>query len=214
MPAAKICGLTEPLSLDAALAGGARFIGLVFHPKSPRALPLSRAVPLAERARGRAEIVAVTVDASEPDLEAIHAALKPDWIQLHGSESPARAAAAARVARVIKALPVSAAADLAAAASFDGVADMLLFDAKPPPGAERPGGHGAAFDWRLLAGRSFSRPWFLSGGLTPGNVAEAAAISGARFVDASSGLEHAPGLKDPALIAAFLAAANSFEPAS
>ncbi|NWG54085.1 MAG: phosphoribosylanthranilate isomerase [Hydrogenophilaceae bacterium] len=212
---AKICGVSDRPALDAALAGNARFIGLVFFAPSPRHLAdRAKAAALAAHARSRAEIVAVTVNATDGELSAIAAAVAPDWVQLHGAEPPARVAAARRFARkgVIKALPVATAADLAAAAAYEPVADMLLFDAKAPATADRPGGLGAAFDWKLLAGRSFSRPWFLSGGLTPENVAAAAAISGARLVDASSGLESAPGLKDPTRIAAFLAACAQSEP--
>ncbi|MGE0045702.1 MAG: phosphoribosylanthranilate isomerase [Hyphomonadaceae bacterium] len=215
MPAAKICGLSDRSGLDAALAGGARYVGFVVFPKSPRHIDPAGAASLAAHARGRAETVAVLVNPSDADLAAL-TPLAPDWIQLHGHESPARVAEARRHARkgVIRALQVSAAADLDAARAYEPAADMLLFDAKAPAGADRPGGHGAAFDWRILAGRRFSRPWFLSGGLTPENVAEAARISHAPLVDVSSGVEAAPGLKDPARIAAFLAAAHStLEPA-
>lgn len=205
---AKICGVRDRTAIDAALHSGARYIGFVVFPKSPRHIQLDQAASLRVHVGDRAALVAVTVDAAEDQLAAIRASIAPDWIQLHGSEPPARVAAAKRYARkgVIKALPIGAAADVAAAAAYEPVADMLLFDAKAPAGADRPGGLGAAFDWRLLHGRSFARPWFLSGGLTPENVAEAARISGARLVDASSGLESAPGLKDPARITAFLAA--------
>ncbi|MGE0827904.1 MAG: phosphoribosylanthranilate isomerase [Hyphomonadaceae bacterium] len=208
MPNVKICGVTRPEAVDAALAGGARFIGLVFFPKSPRHVSLESAAALAARARGRAEIAAVTVNASDAELAAIAKAVQPDWIQLHGDESVARTAAARAFGKVIKAIAVSGRADLDAAAAFEPAADMLLFDAKAPAGADRPGGLGAAFDWKLLEGRRFSRPWMLSGGLTPENVGEAIRASGADFVDASSSLESAPGLKDPARIAAFLAAAH------
>jgi len=209
MPQAKICGLSDERALDAALAGGARYVGFVFFPKSPRHLAdLDKARALAARARGHAEIVAVTVNPDDALLKTLTGAIRPDWIQLHGDESPARAAQIRTLtgANIIKALPVATAPDLAQSAAYEPVVDMLLFDAKAPAAADRPGGLGAAFDWRLLEGRKFARPWFLSGGLTPANVAEAASISGARLVDASTGLETAPGLKDPALIAAFLAA--------
>ncbi|MBI1186933.1 MAG: phosphoribosylanthranilate isomerase [Alphaproteobacteria bacterium] len=212
---AKICGVKDSAALDAALAGGARYIGFMIFPRSPRNIELASAAPLAAKARARADIVAVTVDPSDDQLAQIAATLTPDWIQLHGAEQPSRVAAARRCARrgVIKALPIAAAADIAQAAAYEPAADMLLFDAKPPLGADRPGGRGVAFDWKLLTGRRFSRPWFLSGGLTPQNVADAAAISGARLVDASSGLESAPGLKDPSRIAAFLAACAETNPA-
>lgn len=210
MADAKICGITTTEALDAALAGGARFVGFVVHAKSPRLLRREVALSLFERARGRADTVAVISDAPAALFEKVAALLKPDWIQAHGTEDPGRVASLKPLARkgVIKAIGIARNEDFALAAPFAQVADMLLFDAKPPPGAQRAGGHGAAFDWKLLKGRSFSRPWFLSGGLTPENVAEATALSGADLVDVSSGVESAPGLKDPARIAAFLAAAR------
>jgi phosphoribosylanthranilate isomerase len=215
MAEAKICGLTTPVAVDAALAGGARMLGFMIFPKSPRNVSLAQAGALAALARGRAEIAAVTVDADDALLAAIHDALKPDWIQAHGQESPSRTASLGRYAQrgVIKAFGVARAEDLAAGAAFAGAADLFLYDAKPPPGADRPGGNGLAYDWRILAGHKPARPWMLSGGLTPENVGEAIAASGAALVDASSGLESAPGLKDPARIAAFLRAAASTSPA-
>ncbi len=208
---AKICGLTTPETLDVALAGGAAFVGAVSFPKSPRHLDLIAAAALFERARGRARVVAVTVDADDALLTEIALVLRPDLIQLHGSETPARAARARLLtgAGVIKALPVRTAADLEAAAAFEPVVDWLMFDAKPPEGAALPGGVGAAFDWSLLAGRRFGKPWFLAGGLSPENLAEAIRITGAPAVDVSSGVESAPGVKDPGRIAAFLEAARS-----
>jgi phosphoribosylanthranilate isomerase len=162
------------------------------------------------RARGRVETVIVTVDADDASLHDI-SALRPDWIQLHGQESPQRTAHARRFAQlgVIKALGVARAEDLAAAAAYEPAADLLMFDAKPPPGAALPGGNALAFDWGLLAGRRFARPWMLSGGLNPGNVREAITTSGAALLDVSSGVESRPGLKDPALVAQFLAAATA-----
>lgn len=206
----KICGITEPLGLDGAIAAGARYVGLVLAPKSPRFLTLDQAAALAARARGRIEIVALLVDPADALLAAVRARLAPDWVQLHGGESPARTAEAKGFAAkgVIKALPIARAEDFAAVEAFAGAADQLLFDAKPPPGAARSGGHGRAFDWRLLAGRRLPRPWLLAGGLTPENVAEAIALSGAAAVDVSSGVERAPGLKDPDRIAAFVTAAQ------
>ena len=211
MTLAKICGLTMPDTLDAALAGGAAFVGAVAFPKSPRHLEPVHAATLFERARGRARIVVVTVDADDVLLTALALILKPDLIQLHGSETPERARQVRTLtgAGIVRALPVRTDADLAAAAAWEEVADHLMFDAKPPEGAVLPGGVGAAFDWSLLAGRSFRRPWFLAGGLTPDNVAEAVRITGAPMVDVSSGVETAPGVKDPALIAAFLEATRS-----
>lgn len=209
MAEAKICGITTPEALDAAIAGGARFVGFVVYPKSPRHLSRDKLAALAERARGRVETVVVTVDADEELLAGVAAYARPDWIQLHGRESPAKTAQARQYARhgLIKALGVARSEDLAETAAFEPVADMLLFDAKPPTGG-LPGGNALAFDWTILAGRRFGRPWMLSGGLYPGNVREAIAASGAALVDVSSGVEAAPGLKDPALVAQFLAAAR------
>lgn len=210
MADAKICGITTVEALDAALTGGARFVGLVFHSKSPRHLSLESAAALAARARGRADIVAVTVDADDALLGDIARVVRPDWLQAHGRESPARTATLKRHAArgVIKALGIGRSDDLAAIPAYEAAADHLLFDAKPPPGAGMPGGNAQAFDWTILAGQRLARPWFLSGGLTPANVSEAIRTSGAALVDVSSGVESAPGLKDPALIARFLAAAE------
>lgn len=211
MAEAKICGLSDPEGVDAALAGGARYVGFVFFPKSPRNVNAEKAASLAVRARGRADIVAVTVDADDELLALIARTLRPDWVQLHGAETPARVAMARQHASkgVIRAMGVARAADLAAIDAYAEAADAFLFDAKAPADAALPGGNGAAFDWRILAGRKFARPWFLSGGLDAGNVAEAIATSGARMVDVSSGVEQAPGVKDPLRIAAFLAAAKN-----
>jgi len=208
---AKICGLSTADTVAAALEGGAAFVGFVFFAKSPRNLAPATAARLAEPARGRAKVVAVTVDPTDAELDAITAALGPDLIQLHGRETPERAAAikARTGAGVIKALPVSTAADLDAALAFEAVADHLMFDARPPAGSPLPGGVGARFDWDLLKGHSFTRPWFLAGGLSTDNISEAVRRSGARLVDVSSGVETAPGLKDPRLISAFLAAVRS-----
>jgi phosphoribosylanthranilate isomerase len=211
MAEAKICGVTDASAADAALDGGARFIGLVFFPGSPRHLSFGTAASLASRVRGRVDTVAVTVDASDALLEHIASAVQPDWIQAHGHEPPSRVAALRRFAGkgVIKALGVARAEDLAPAAQFAAACEMFLFDAKAPAGADRPGGNAAAFDWKIMAGQRFSRPWLLSGGLGPGNVLEAIAASGAALVDVSSGVESAPGLKDPGLIAQFLAASRN-----
>jgi phosphoribosylanthranilate isomerase len=208
MVEAKICGITTPEALDAALAGGARFVGFVLHADSPRLLRLEAARPLFERVEARAETVAVVSNAPLEALRALTAALKPDWIQAHGSETPAQLASLRGLARkgVIKAIGIARNEDFEAVAGFSEVADMFLFDAKPPPGARRAGGHGSAFDWAILAGRRLPRPWFLSGGLSPLNVAAAITASGAGFVDVSSGVESAPGLKDPTKVAQFLAA--------
>jgi len=208
MTLVKICGLTTPDTLDAALDGGADFVGAVVFPKSPRHIAPEDAGALFERARGRAKIVAVTVDADDALLEEIARTLRPDFIQLHGSETPARAeqVRALTGAGVIKALPIRHGDDFAAADEWDYHADHLMFDARPPEGSVLPGGVGHSFDWTLLADRAFRHSWFLAGGLTPGNVVEAVRISGAPMVDVSSGVESAPGVKDPGRIAAFIQA--------
>jgi len=207
---AKICGVTTAEAAQAALAGGAAFVGFMFFPKSPRNIAPEAAARLAEPVRGKAAIVAVAVDPSDAEADRIAQTLRPDFIQLHGAETPSRARAVAERmgAGLIKVLPVAEAADLAPAADYDSIADHLMFDTKPAPEAERPGGAGRAFDWTLLAGRRFRRPWLLAGGLDPWNLAEAVKQSGAPIVDVSSGVERGPGLKDPALIAAFLDAAK------
>lgn len=209
MTLAKICGLSTPEAVRAALDGGATHVGFVHFARSPRHVALETAAWLAQPARGRARVVAVLVDPDDALLDAMARTLAPDLVQLHGRESPSRVreAAARTGAGAIKALPVSEAADLDAASAYDGVAEHLMFDARPPAGAALPGGVGARFDWTLTAGRRFARPWFLAGGLDPWNVAEALAASGAPGVDVSSGVERGPGAKDPALIAAFLRAA-------
>ena len=204
----KICGLTTPDVIDAAAAAGAVYGGLVFHPNSPRFVALEKARALGERMRGRLKSVALVCDMDDAGIAALVQTVAPDFLQLHGSESVSRTAEIrARFGlAVIKALPVGEAADLAAASEYEKVADMLMFDAKPPKGAARPGGHGAAFDWKILAGRSFRKPWLLAGGLDPDNVARAIELSGAELVDVSSGVESAPGVKDGARIAQFVAA--------
>lgn len=207
----KICGLTTPDTLDAALSGGAAFVGAVVFPPSPRHIAPLHAATLFERARGRARIVAVTVDADDALLTEIALILKPDLIQLHGSETPERAVEVRRLtgAGIIRALPIRGPEDFDGVEAWAPVVDYLMFDAKPPKGSVLPGGVGAAFDWTLLAGRTFPRPWFLAGGLTPDNLAEAVAVTGARLADVSSGVESAPGVKDAGRIAAFLQAARS-----
>jgi phosphoribosylanthranilate isomerase len=206
----KICGITSADAADAAVRAGADFAGLVFHPGSPRNLRADQAQSLAARLRGRTRIVALLADAKDEELGSAVAAAQPDVLQLHGNETPARVGEIrARFARpVIKAVAIAHADDLAKVAAYEGVADMLLFDAKAPVNAARPGGHGAAFDWQLLRGRSFARPWLLGGGLNAQNVARAIAISGAPGVDVSSGVETSPGVKSAELIAAFAASAR------
>jgi phosphoribosylanthranilate isomerase len=206
LPAAKICGLSTPEALKAALDGGAGYVGFVFFPSSPRHVTPEDAARLAQPARGRIRIVALMVDPDDAAVDRVVQTLKPDLIQLHGKETPARVRAVIDRAGVgaVKALPVSESRDLDAANGYDGLVEHLMFDARPPKDASRPGGLGVSFDWSLLAGRRFERPWFLAGGLDPWNVAEAARISGAPLVDVSSGVERGAGLKDPALISAFL----------
>jgi phosphoribosylanthranilate isomerase len=205
---AKICGLSTPEAVSAAVDGGASHIGFVFFEKSPRNLRPEPAARLAEPVRGRSpiKIVALMVDPADAEVAEIVRVLKPDLIQLHGKESPERAAAIRALADlpVIKAIGVKSASDIAAAVKYEDAADHLMFDAKAPEGADRPGGHGASFDWTLLEGLSLKRPWFLAGGLDPWNVAEAVRLSRAPIVDVSSGVERGPGVKDPHLITAFL----------
>jgi phosphoribosylanthranilate isomerase len=209
--AVKICGLNSAAAADAAVRAGAAFGGLVFFAKSPRLLTIEAASPLAARMRGRLKLAALVVDADDALLERIAADVKPDFFQLHGQESVARAAAIkARFGiPLIKAFPIAEPSDVARVAAYDDVAEMFLFDTPPAAGATRPGGHGTAFDWRMLAGRRFNRPWFLAGGLNPGNVARAIAVSGAQMVDVSSGVESAPGVKSESLIGDFVAAARA-----
>ncbi len=209
-PLVKICGLRTPATLEAALAAGADMVGFVFFPKSPRHVGLETARALGARARGRARIVALTVDPDDSLLANVVEALDPDVLQLHGRERPDRVAAiGARFGRAtLKAIGVAAPEDLDAAAAYEGAADFLLIDAKPPKGAALPGGNGLPFDWRLARDFAPTRPWLLSGGLGPDNVAAAIRATGARGVDVSSGVERAPGVKDETKIAAFVAAAR------
>ncbi|HVZ13414.1 MAG TPA: phosphoribosylanthranilate isomerase [Bauldia sp.] len=207
----KICGLSTEETLDAALAAGADMVGFVFFPRSPRFVSTAVATRLADRARGRAEIAALAVDLDDAELSAIVDAVAPDWFQLHGRESAERVADIRRrfKRRTMKAIGVATESDLGAAEDFAAVADMLLIDAKPPKDATRPGGNGAPFDWSVLRGFAPGVPYLLSGGLTPGNVAEAIHVTGATGVDVSSGVETTPGRKDPALIRAFIANARA-----
>jgi phosphoribosylanthranilate isomerase len=211
MALAKICGLSTPETVAAALDGGAAYLGFVFFEKSPRYVTPALAARLAAPARGKARIVALMVDPTDALLKEVAEALKPDFIQLHGRETPPRVREAAMRtgAGSIKAIAVGASGDLKHIAEFEAVADHIMLDAKSPPGADRPGGHGVPFDWSLVAGRKFARPWFLAGGLDPYNVAEAVRLSGAPIVDVSSGVERGVGLKDPALIEGFLRAARA-----
>jgi phosphoribosylanthranilate isomerase len=179
----------------------------MFFPKSPRNIAPDAAGRLAPPARAKGvKIVAVMVDPSDNEVDAVMAGLSPDLIQLHGKETPSRARELSQRAGrgIIKVAGVSEPSDIDAALAYEPIVEHLMFETKPPKDAERPGGLGVAFDWTLMAGRRFQRPWFLAGGLDPWNVAEALAASGAPLADVSSGVERGPGLKDPALITAFL----------
>jgi len=206
----KICGLSTPETLLAALDAGTDMIGLVFHPRSPRFISMERAISLAALARGRAEIVALIVDWNEKQASDLVEALNPDWLQLHGTEPPALVGAirTATGRRVMKALGVAEKGDLARIPAYAGVADRILLDAKPPKDAAYPGGHGRPFDWSLLAGLDPAFRFMLSGGLDPANVGEAIAITKPAGVDVSSGVERAAGIKDLGRIAEFVAAAR------
>jgi phosphoribosylanthranilate isomerase len=206
----KICGLRRPAEVAAAAAAGAAYVGFVFFAKSPRNLALTEARPLAEATPPGVLRVALTVDAGDDALDELTAAVPLDLLQLHGSESPERVAAIrARFGLpVMKAVGIANEGDLAQLAAYAPVADRILVDARPPAGAELPGGNGLAFDWRLLQGRRWEGPWMLAGGLTPENVAEAVRLTGAEQVDVSSGVETAPGRKDIDRITAFLRAAH------
>ena len=204
----KICGLRDAAMLDAAVQAGAAYVGLVFFEKSPRNVKLAQAAALAAMVPAGVAKVALVVDADDAQLDALLAQVPVDILQLHGAETPARVTAVkARYGLpVMKAVGVAGPDDLAALDAYAQVADQLLVDAKPPKGADLPGGNGLAFDWRLIAGRRWPVPWMLAGGLTPANVVQAVALTGAGQVDVSSGVESAPGVKDAALIAAFCAA--------
>ena len=207
----KICGLSTEATLTAALEAGADWVGLVHFPRSPRHVSLERAATLSSLARGRSERVVLLVDPDDALIAAAVAAVDPDLIQLHGHESPERVAAIrARTGRpVMKALGIASHADLAALPAYAAVADRILLDAKAPPDAALPGGNGRRFDWEILHGADLPSNTMLSGGLDAANVAEALARTGINAVDVSSGVESAPGTKDPDRIAAFVAAARA-----
>lgn len=211
----KICGLRTPETLDAALDAGADFTGFVFFAPSPRHIDYEQARALGARVAGRARKVALTVDADDTTFEAIVAALRPDMLQLHGKESPERLTALRTRfgLPLMKALPVETAADLAAVRTYAGVADWLLFDARAPKDATRPGGLGRPFDWTLLKALDPGLPFMLSGGLEPGNVGQALEITQAPAVDVSSGVESVPGVKDPSRIRAFVRAVREADAA-
>lgn len=205
----KICGLKSAVHVAAAVDAGAAYVGFVFFPRSPRHLDIPAAAALAAGVPPGVAKVALTVDATNAELDAITNAVPLDMLQLHGSESPARVAEVrARFGLpVMKAIGVAEETDLAAIQTYGRIADQLLIDAKPPKDAAHPGGNGLAFDWRLVARKYWPCPWVLAGGLNPENVTTAIRLTGAQQVDVSSGVETAPGVKDEALIRAFLAAA-------
>ena len=207
----KICGLMTSEAVDTALDAGADFVGFVFFPLSPRHIGFEAARVLGAHVRGRARKVALSVDAGDDFLAASIAALKPDMLQLHGKETPERVVAVRTRfgLPVMKALPIEERADLSPIRLYAGVADRLIFDARPPREATRPGGLGKRFDWTLLAGIDPGAPFMLSGGLDAGNVAEALRITSAPAVDVSSGVERAPGDKDPDKVRAFVRAARA-----
>lgn len=209
----KICGLSTPETVAAALDAGASHVGFIFFPKSPRHIEPAGAGRLRKVAQDRAQAVAVTVDADDAMLDAIFAAMEPDVFQLHGHESPERVAEVkARYGRpVMKAFSISTAEDLRKIDSFVGVADRFLFDAKPPKGSELPGGNGVSFDWTLLAGLDPSIDYMLSGGLNAQNIGEALRLANPPGIDISSGVESAPGVKEVGLIREFFDAVRTAE---
>lgn len=207
----KICGVTRPEDIAAVAEAGGRYIGLNFFQKSPRYVTPALAASLAAGTPAGLCKVALVVNPTDAALDALTAEVPMDMIQLHGSETPARVAEikARYGLPVMKAVGVGSAEDLAALDAYGAVADQLLVDTKPPKGADLPGGNGLAFDWLLIAGRRWSVPWMLAGGLTAETVAEAIRVTGARQVDLSSAVESAPGVKDAGLIAAFCKAAGA-----
>ncbi len=208
---AKICGLGDEAAVEAAVAGGADLVGFVFFPPSPRNLAPARAAELTALVPNGIRKVGLFVDPGDDDLGAVLDQVPLDMVQLHGRESPARAAEVRAMSglAVIKAVPVEVREDLALAHDYEDCVDWLMFDAKAPAGATRPGGNAQAFDWTLLAGRTWRLPWLLAGGLDAENLALAVAQSGAVAVDVSTGVEVAPGQKDPEMIKAFLDAAKA-----
>ena len=206
----KICGLKEPAHITAAVAAGAGYLGFNFFATSPRSVSVAQAASLAQAVPPGVAKVALTVNVDDDFLDEIVEGMAVDMLQLHGSESPERVAEVqARYGLpVMKAVGVATEEDLPALLEFGRVADQILVDAKPPKGAELPGGNGLAFDWRLISGRRWPVPWMLAGGLKAGNVAEAIRLTGARQVDVSSGVESAPGVKDESMIADFIRSAQ------
>lgn len=206
----KICGLKTPEAVDAALDGGATHIGFIFFPKSPRHLAPAAAGQLRDAAKGRAKVVAVTVDADDATLDEIVRALRPDMLQLHGHETPGRVTYVKKRygLPVIKAFAVREASDFDVITPYKGIADRFLFDAKPPKGSELPGGNGVSFDWALLDALDADVDYMLSGGLNAGNIAGALQKTHAPGIDVSSGVERAPGEKDVRLIEEFFQAVS------
>ena len=209
----KICGLSTRETLDAALEAGADMVGFVFFPPSPRHLSLETARDLGRHVKRRASKVALTVDADDAVLANIIETLQPDLLQLHGRETVARLRDIKQKfgLPVMKAVPVETPADLATLPGYAAVADRILFDARAPKDATRPGGLGAVFDWHVLEGLDLKLPFMVSGGLHAGNVAEAVRVTRAGGVDVSSGVERTPGVKDPEMIRAFIRAARACE---
>lgn len=206
----KICGLSTAETIAAAVDAGAAYLGFVFFERSPRNISFTTAKQLALDVPDGVAKVALTVDADDALLEALTGTVPLDMIQLHGSESPARVTEIKALTGlpVMKAVGVAGADDVARIADYEVAADQILVDTKPPKGADRPGGNAATFDWSLIAGRRWTKPWMLAGGLTAGNIAEAVTATGARQIDLSSAVESAPGVKDPDLIRAFMAASQ------
>ena len=211
--AVKICGLTQPSDVHAAAQAGAVYCGFVFFPKSPRNVSFEQVAAMAAEAPIGLAKVALTVNADDAFLDALTAAVPLDMLQLHGNETPERVqeVKSRYGLPVMKAVGVADADDLPALDVYMKVADQILVDARPPKNADLPGGNGLTFDWRLIAGRRWAVPWMLAGGLTPTNVAEAIAMTGARQIDLSSGVESAPGVKDAALIRSFMAAVKGIK---
>jgi len=205
----KICGLRDAAAVDAAVQGGAAMTGFVFFGPSPRNVTPETAAALTARVPDGIAKVGLVVDATDAEIEAVTRTAGIDMLQLHGAEAPERTAEVRGKfgLPVMKAIPIAGPGDVRAARAFEDAADWLMFDAKPPEGATRPGGNARPFDWALLAGETWAKPWILAGGLTAETLADAVQASGAKAVDVSSGVEDAPGLKSGAKIKAFLARA-------
>jgi phosphoribosylanthranilate isomerase len=205
----KICGISDAVAMQATVAAGARYVGLVFYPPSPRAVTIEAARQLAALVPASVTPVGLFVDPNDDDLRYVLASVPLQIIQLHGDETPERVTTVRKLTGlpVMKAVKITTTADVAKARSYESAADLLLFDAHAP-GAALPGGNARAFDWSLLHGQSFAEPWMLAGGLNAGNLAEAVRITGAKIVDISSGVEDAPGRKSPDKIRGFLGLAK------